>query len=200
MRVACRSPRRPASSVARVAAGGDAGGARAVANGHDDRRATPRSFRPHSTRAGCRRRSIASGRQGSAPSSGSGFRTTRSAGRRISRASSPPVATGSHRCRLFASPSSRSGRSMLSPCGVGRRLARVDPWSSSGERPRGGSRVEGFARTLPGSSPVGIGSQTTVALRARLASESEASLPFSLVVPPERPTTPFGCGGSIPCR
>jgi hypothetical protein len=36
-------------------------------------------------------------------------------------------------------------------------------------------------------------------LRARLASSSEASVPFSLTVPPARPATPFGCGGPIPC-
>ena len=37
------------------------------------------------------------------------------------------------------------------------------------------------------------------ALRARLVSSSELSIPFSLTVPPNRPTTPFGCGGPIPC-
>jgi len=39
----------------------------------------------------------------------------------------------------------------------------------------------------------------TTALRARLVSSSETSIPFSLSVPPDRPTTPFGCGGPIPC-
>lgn len=39
----------------------------------------------------------------------------------------------------------------------------------------------------------------TTALRARLVSTSEPSLAFSLTVPPDRRTTPFGCGGQIPC-
>jgi hypothetical protein len=36
-------------------------------------------------------------------------------------------------------------------------------------------------------------------LRARIAFSSETSLPFSLTPPPPRSTTPFGCGGPIPC-
>ncbi len=40
---------------------------------------------------------------------------------------------------------------------------------------------------------------TTTALRARLVSPVESSIPFSLTVPPPRRTTPFGCGGPIPC-
>ena len=39
----------------------------------------------------------------------------------------------------------------------------------------------------------------TTALRVRLLASSETSIPFSLVVPPSRPATPFGCGGPIPC-
>jgi hypothetical protein len=45
-----------------------------------------------------------------------------------------------------------------------------------------------------------LSAQATTALRARLVSSSETSIPFSLTVPPDRPTTPFGCGGPIPCR
>jgi hypothetical protein len=48
-----------------------------------------------------------------------------------------------------------------------------------------------FSRQLP--------SQSTTALRARLISPAESSIPFSLVVPPGRATTPFGCGGPISC-
>ena len=40
----------------------------------------------------------------------------------------------------------------------------------------------------------------TTSYRARLASPSESSIPFSLTVPPGRKTTAFGCGGPIPCR
>ena len=39
----------------------------------------------------------------------------------------------------------------------------------------------------------------TTAFRARLASDAELSIPFSLTVPPPRPVAPFGCGGTIPC-
>ncbi len=39
----------------------------------------------------------------------------------------------------------------------------------------------------------------TTAFRARLASDAELSIPFSLTVPPPRPVAPFGCGGAIPC-
>ena len=45
-----------------------------------------------------------------------------------------------------------------------------------------------------------LSAQAATALRARLVSSSETSIPFSLTVPPDRPTTPFGCGGPIPCR
>ena len=45
-----------------------------------------------------------------------------------------------------------------------------------------------------------LSAQAATALRARLVSSSETSIPFSLTVPPDHPTTPFGCGGSIPCR
>lgn len=48
-----------------------------------------------------------------------------------------------------------------------------------------------FLRTVP--------SPATRVLRARLASSSETSVPFSLSVPAGRNVTPFGCGGSIPC-
>ena len=37
------------------------------------------------------------------------------------------------------------------------------------------------------------------ALRAQVASSGEASIAFSLTVPPARRTTPFGCGGPIRC-
>ena len=50
-----------------------------------------------------------------------------------------------------------------------------------------------FSRRLAGSSTA------ATALRARLASPSESSIPFSLTAPPARRTTPFGCGGPIPC-
>jgi hypothetical protein len=39
----------------------------------------------------------------------------------------------------------------------------------------------------------------TTAFRARLASSAELSIPFSLTVPPPRPGSPFGCGGTIRC-
>jgi len=45
-----------------------------------------------------------------------------------------------------------------------------------------------------------LSAQAATALRARLVSSSETSIPFSLTVPPDRPATPFGCGGPIPCR
>ncbi len=46
-----------------------------------------------------------------------------------------------------------------------------------------------------------LSAQATSALRARLVSSPETSIPFSLTVPPDPPTTtPFGCGGPIPCR
>lgn len=45
-----------------------------------------------------------------------------------------------------------------------------------------------------------LSAPAATALRARLVSPSEASLAFSLTVPPDRPTAPFGCGGQIPCR
>jgi hypothetical protein len=45
-----------------------------------------------------------------------------------------------------------------------------------------------------------LSAQAATTLRARLVSSSETSIPFSLTVPPDRPTTPFGCGGSIRCR
>ena len=48
-----------------------------------------------------------------------------------------------------------------------------------------------FSRRLPRSR--------ATTFRARLVSPSESSIPFSLIVPPDRPTTPFGCGGQIPC-
>jgi hypothetical protein len=48
-----------------------------------------------------------------------------------------------------------------------------------------------FSRQLPPSR--------TTTLRARHISPSEISVPFSLTVPGDRPTTPFGCGGLIPC-
>jgi hypothetical protein len=44
-----------------------------------------------------------------------------------------------------------------------------------------------------------LSAPATTALRARLVSSSETSIPFSLRVPPDRPITPFGCGGPIPC-
>ena len=50
-----------------------------------------------------------------------------------------------------------------------------------------------FTRRLP------VSASATTTLRARLVSGSESSIPFSLTVPPSRPTTPFGCGGGIPC-
>jgi hypothetical protein len=37
------------------------------------------------------------------------------------------------------------------------------------------------------------------AMRARLVSPSEFSIPFSLTVPPTRRVSPFGCGGPIVC-
>jgi hypothetical protein len=49
------------------------------------------------------------------------------------------------------------------------------------------------SRRLPASASV------TTALRARTVSPAETSIAFSLSPPPSRPTTPFGCGGSIPC-
>lgn len=39
----------------------------------------------------------------------------------------------------------------------------------------------------------------TGALRAWIPSSSESSIPFSLTVPPTRPSSPFGCGGTIHC-
>lgn len=45
-----------------------------------------------------------------------------------------------------------------------------------------------------------LSARAATTLRARLVSSSETSIPFSLTVPPDRPTTPFGCGGSIRCR
>jgi hypothetical protein len=50
-----------------------------------------------------------------------------------------------------------------------------------------------FSAQLPGPRP------DTTAFRARLASSTERSIPFSLSVPPARRVAPFGCGGSIPC-
>jgi hypothetical protein len=50
-----------------------------------------------------------------------------------------------------------------------------------------------FSLRLPASTP-----ETSV-FRARLSSGSESSLPFSLAVPRGHRTTPFGCGGTIPC-
>jgi hypothetical protein len=44
-----------------------------------------------------------------------------------------------------------------------------------------------------------LSAPSATALRARLVSPSEPSLPFSLTVPPDRRTTPFGCGGQIRC-
>ena len=44
-----------------------------------------------------------------------------------------------------------------------------------------------------------LSAPATTALRARLVSSSETSIPFSLSVPQGRATTPFGCGGPIPC-
>jgi hypothetical protein len=44
-----------------------------------------------------------------------------------------------------------------------------------------------------------VAADGTSAFRARLVSPAETSLAFSLTVPHDRPTTPFGCGGSIPC-
>jgi len=40
---------------------------------------------------------------------------------------------------------------------------------------------------------------STALLKARLVSPGEFSMPFALAVPPNRPATPFGCGGSIHC-
>jgi hypothetical protein len=37
------------------------------------------------------------------------------------------------------------------------------------------------------------------ALRAQVEGSSTVSVPFSLIVPPDRPATAFGCGGPIPC-
>jgi hypothetical protein len=45
-----------------------------------------------------------------------------------------------------------------------------------------------------------ISAQAATALRARLVYSAETSIPFSLTVPRDRPATPFGCGGPIPCR
>ena len=50
-----------------------------------------------------------------------------------------------------------------------------------------------FSRHLPATA------LAATALRARLIAPSESSIPFSLTVPPSRRTTPFGCGGQIPC-
>ena len=50
-----------------------------------------------------------------------------------------------------------------------------------------------FSRVLP------VSATPASAFRARLISPRESSIPFSLTVPPGRRTTPFGCGGPIPC-
>jgi hypothetical protein len=62
-------------------------------------------------------------------------------------------------------------------------------WISIVRLPADGSGI--FSRLLPAS--------TATALRARLVSPSEPSLAFSLTVPPDRRSTPFGCGGQIRC-
>jgi hypothetical protein len=44
-----------------------------------------------------------------------------------------------------------------------------------------------------------LAASPSTSLRARHLAPSEASMAFSLIVPPDRPTTPFGCGRPIPC-
>ena len=44
-----------------------------------------------------------------------------------------------------------------------------------------------------------VAPQAATPMRARLLAPSEVSIPFSLTVPPNRPATPFGCGGQITC-
>jgi hypothetical protein len=62
-------------------------------------------------------------------------------------------------------------------------------WVPLARVPTDGSGI--FARTLPVPA--------TTALRARITAPDETSIPFSLTVPPNRPATPFGCGGPIRC-
>jgi hypothetical protein len=69
---------------------------------------------------------------------------------------------------------------------------------------KAGSRWQTVAR-LPAdqygifSRRLSIPVSATTAYRARIGSATERSIPFSLSVPPGRRTTPFGCGGPIPC-
>jgi hypothetical protein len=64
-------------------------------------------------------------------------------------------------------------------------------WGSVARVPTDGYGI--FTRRLAASA------SSASAMRARLVSPSEYSLPFSLTVPPARRTTPFGCGGPISC-
>ena len=90
-------------------------------------RPTRRACRRRCTRAGLPRRSIECGRQGSARSSGSGCRTTRSASPPISPASSPQADGPSRRSRPSGSRSSPSGHRAASRSGAGRHSASAAP-------------------------------------------------------------------------